>query len=309
MTRSGVGPPASAGGLDARAVWQGIEPLHAVTYFAPECRQAAKAAGLPSFWMGYFAARAAPLGPVGPAAVAALFFNFHPGMVARSIPDAWSLVGPADVLEMRRAAAAKSLTLRLPSVEELAATVDPLLDRVVAGADGSGRALFSANRELDRPADPVEALWQSCTSLREHRGDGHVAMLASRGLDGCEALALFAASEGSRPRGPPSEPGMVGGRLGVGIRSVAGPGSARRPGDHAGRKRTAPDDRGRHRPLGRPSLPGPRSGGSPAPHRPAGFGRRGAAGLRRHPVPESDRAAGADDSYWPIGVTVTERHP
>ena len=97
---------------------------------------------------------------------------------------------------MRRAAAAKSLTLRLPSVEELAATVDPLLDRVVAGADGSGRALFSANRELGRPCDPVEALWQSCTSLREHRGDGHVAMLTSRGLDGCEALALFAASEG-----------------------------------------------------------------------------------------------------------------
>ncbi|MGH9097402.1 MAG: SCO6745 family protein, partial [Acidimicrobiales bacterium] len=139
------------------------------------------------------------LGPVGSAAAAAFFFNFHPGMVARSLPDAWALVPPVDVLEMRRTAAAKALKLRLPSAEDLAATVGPILHRAVAEADGSGRALFSANQRLDLPADPVEALWQSCTSLREHRGDGHVAMLTSSGLDGCEALALFAASEGIDP--------------------------------------------------------------------------------------------------------------
>jgi hypothetical protein len=146
--------------------------------------------------MGYFAARAAPLGPVGSAAVAAIFFNFHPGMVARSLPDAWALAAPADLLEMRRTAAAQALKIRVPSVDDLAATVGPILDRVVAEADGSGRVLFSANQQLDCPADSVEGLWQSCTSLREHRGDGHVAILASSGLDGCEALALFAASEG-----------------------------------------------------------------------------------------------------------------
>jgi hypothetical protein len=199
MMPAGDGTSTSGGDLDARAIWQWIEPLHAVTYFAPECREAAKAAGLPSFWMGYFAARAAPLGPVGPGVVEAIFFNFHSGMVARSIPGAWSLVGPADVLEMRRAAAAKALRLRVPSMGDVAATVGPILDRVVAEADGAGRALFSANRQLDRSADPVEALWEACTSLREHRGDGHVAMLTSSGLDGCEALALFAASEGIDP--------------------------------------------------------------------------------------------------------------
>lgn len=182
--------------IDARVLWRRIEPIHAVTYFAPECRDAAKAAGLPGFWMGYFADRAAPLGPVGPGVVTAIFFNFHPEMVARSIPDAWSFVEPGAVLGMRRAAAAEALRLRIPSVEALAATVGLILERVVTGADGSGRALFSANRQLDRPDDPVEALWQACTSLREHRGDGHVAMLTTSGLDGCEALALFAASEG-----------------------------------------------------------------------------------------------------------------
>ena len=196
MRRTGNDASGPAGDIDARAVWRLIEPLHAVTYFAPECRDAAKAAGLPSFWMGYFAGRSAPLGPVGPAVVQAIFFNFEASMVARSIPDAWSLVGPADVLRMRRVAAAEALKLRIPSIAEVAATVGPILDRVVAEPDGSGRPLFSANRQLGRPDDPVEALWQACTSLREHRGDGHVAMLTTRGLDGCEALVLFAATEG-----------------------------------------------------------------------------------------------------------------
>jgi hypothetical protein len=186
-------------GIDARAIWRWIEPIHAVTYFAPECRAAAKSAGLPSFWMGYFGARAAPLGPVGPSVVGALFFNFHPGMVARSIPDAWSFVEAPELVRMRRAAAADALRARIPSLDSLAATVGPVLDHVVAGANGSGRAMFSANRQLGRPEDPVEALWQACTSLREHRGDGHVAMLTASGLDGCEALALFAAGEGLDP--------------------------------------------------------------------------------------------------------------
>ena len=41
----------------------------------------------------------------------------------------------------------------------------------------------------------MEALWQACTTLREHRGDGHVAALTAAGLDGCQALVLFALSE------------------------------------------------------------------------------------------------------------------
>ncbi len=48
---------------------------------------------------------------------------------------------------------------------------------------------------MPEPDDPVEGLWRGCTDLREHRGDGHVAVLTAAGLDGCEALVLFAASE------------------------------------------------------------------------------------------------------------------
>ena len=44
----------------ARRLWQHVEPVHAVTYFAPEVADALAATGLSGWWRGYFAARAAP---------------------------------------------------------------------------------------------------------------------------------------------------------------------------------------------------------------------------------------------------------
>ena len=180
---------------DARAWWRAVEPVHAVTYFAGESHRALSATGLRGFWMGYFAARVAPVGAVGPSTAIATFFNFHPAMVRRSLPDAWTFAGPPAVLAARRRAAGQALRRLDPSVEGAAAGLVPLLERVVAAADGSGRVLFSANRDLDPVGDPVESLWQACTCLREHRGDGHVAALTAAGLDGCQALVLFALSE------------------------------------------------------------------------------------------------------------------
>lgn len=52
-----------------RELWQRVETIHAVTYFAPESHAAAKAAGLKGFWMGYFGFRAAPLGAVSAGAL------------------------------------------------------------------------------------------------------------------------------------------------------------------------------------------------------------------------------------------------
>ncbi|MGY9071385.1 MAG: helix-turn-helix domain-containing protein [Acidimicrobiales bacterium] len=39
-------------------------------------------------------------------------------------------------------------------------------------------------------------LWQNCTSLREHRGDGHVAALTAAGIDGCQAHHLLITEHG-----------------------------------------------------------------------------------------------------------------
>jgi hypothetical protein len=185
----------------ARTVWHHLEAVNAVAYFAPECREAPSRLGLQGFWMGYFACRAAPLGSVGPGVVEATFYNFHPARVRRAIPDAWARASPAAVLDARAAAAAAALRRLLPGgeAESVASATTAPLAAAVDRADPAGRPLFAANREVARPDDPVAGLWQLATTLREHRGDGHVALLAGAGLDGCEVHVLAAACEGADP--------------------------------------------------------------------------------------------------------------
>jgi hypothetical protein len=169
----------------ARDAWRRLEPIHAVAYFAPEAMGAMTDAGYKGFWMGYFAGRAAPLGPVGPAVVGALFYNFAPSRVARALPDAWSIAGP-DVALARRAAGARAALERMlgeTDVEE----ASELASTAARAAVPDGRALFAANGALPRPSDPRDVLWHSATLLREHRGDGHVALLTTGGLSGREA--------------------------------------------------------------------------------------------------------------------------
>ncbi|WP_067548639.1 SCO6745 family protein [Nocardia crassostreae] len=180
----------------ARAMWRVLEPLHAVTYFAPECRAANKAVGLRGYWMGYFGARSAPLGPVGPSVVEATFYNFHPAMIRRAIPDAWSFATPEAILETRRTAAASVLHSLIPDLPALAARSLPHLQQAITSTSASGRPLFAANRDLPTLDDPTQAFWQAVTTLREHRGDGHIACLLAEEIDGCEAHVLFMAFSG-----------------------------------------------------------------------------------------------------------------
>lgn len=185
----------------ARRLWRVIEPLNAVSYFSPECREEAARLGLKGYWMGYFAFRASPLGPVPAGVVEATFYNFHPSRVRRAIPDAWSFSNVDEVLQHRSVAAAAALRRHLPDGEadRLAAEALPTLQSVIEDATPEGRPLFGANRDVDWPADPVAALWHATTTVREHRGDGHVALLAGAGLEGCEVHVLLAAAEGVAP--------------------------------------------------------------------------------------------------------------
>jgi hypothetical protein len=183
----------------AREVWTRLETVHAVTYFAPESRAAAAEAGLKGYWMGYFGFRAAPLGPVPPGVVEAVFNNFAPRKVHRALPDAWGFAPPDRLLAARAAAAAATLRRVVPGVEAVAARVVAPLAEAVAAGKPDGRALFAANRDLPAPADPVEALWQAATALREHRGDGHVALLTAAGVGGLEAHLLIATERGVDP--------------------------------------------------------------------------------------------------------------
>ena len=183
----------------ARSLWVRIETLHAVTYFGEETQAAAADAGLTGFWSGYFALRAAPLGPVEPGVVEATFSNFAPSFVRRWVPAIWRGVEPADLLDRRAAAAAATLRRVAPEVEQLAHEVGAVLQAAIDHGTGAGRPLFAANRDVALPADPVAALWQRCTALREHRGDGHVAALTAAGVDGLEAHILISAEQGTDP--------------------------------------------------------------------------------------------------------------
>lgn len=185
----------------ARLAWKTLEPYHAMIYFAPEAREAFSAAGLKGYWMGYFASRVAAMGPVSANVVAATFFNFHPRMVARAIPDAWQFSTPEKVLAARFASADAALRRLLgkqanaPEVAEAAA----LARQAIEACSVSGRPLFAAHLSLPWPTEPHLALWHAATLLREFRGDGHVAALLAEGLDGCEAhLTLAGTGSASR---------------------------------------------------------------------------------------------------------------
>ncbi|MCD0484269.1 hypothetical protein LO771_18170 [Streptacidiphilus sp. ASG 303] len=173
-------------------MWRLTEPLHAVTYFTPEAAAAFEAAGLRGFWRGYFAGRAAPLGPVGPAPVTAAFAGFAPAVVARALPAVWRTAPPERVLEARRDGARTALRRLLAGHAAAAEEAAPLLARATDGLDTAGRVLSAANAALPPPDDPLDLLWHCATVLREHRGDGHVAAWTAAGLDGCETLVLRA---------------------------------------------------------------------------------------------------------------------
>jgi hypothetical protein len=173
-----------------------VDPIHSQLYFAPEHDEHLSATGLRPGRMSYFAGRAAPMGAVGAGVVTATFYNFSPSLVAHMIPRAWTLASPEQVLAARLDAARASLTRTLgdaagsEEVTELAG----LLREACDGLTAEGRPLFAGHADLDWPEEPLLSLWHGATLLREHRGDGHVAVLLHAGLTGLEALITHSAT-------------------------------------------------------------------------------------------------------------------
>ncbi|WP_308465608.1 SCO6745 family protein [Rathayibacter soli] len=175
-----------------RAMWTLFEPIHAVSYFAPHAREAFADIGLTRYWDGYFAGRAAPLGPVPAAPVVAIFNGFSPFLVGRALPAAWGVASVDEVLDARSrgaAAALRSVVADESLVAEAASALTPVAQRI----DVAGRPLAAANRALPEESDPYRQLWRAATILREHRGDGHVTSLLSEGIAGLAAIVLRSA--------------------------------------------------------------------------------------------------------------------
>jgi hypothetical protein len=77
-----------------------------------------------------------------------------------------------------------------PEVAELAG----LLREACTVLTPEGRPLYAAHADLPWPEEPLLALWHGATLLREHRGDGHIAVLLQAGLSGLDALITHTAT-------------------------------------------------------------------------------------------------------------------
>ena len=186
----------------ARRMVELLEPICLVTFFADESNEELAALGHRTYWDGYFASRAAPLGRVPAQVVHAAFYSFAEGEAARHIPSAWETVPPEVSFDAWRRGSAASVRRILG--EELAdspglSRAADLVTRAATSAPTNGRVLYAGWRALPVPTDPVTRLWHSATMLREHRGDGHVAALLTAGIGGTEAHVLSALEYGIHP--------------------------------------------------------------------------------------------------------------
>jgi hypothetical protein len=186
----------------ARRMYELLEPICLVTFLADESNEEQAALGHRTYWDGYFASRAAPLGRVPAQVVHAAFYNFADGEAARHIPSAWETIPPEASLAARERGSAASLRRILGA--EVAGSpglvrAADLTTKAATGAPTAGRVMYAGMRTVAVPADPVARLWHSATMLREHRGDGHIAALVGAGIGGTESHVLSALDSGIHP--------------------------------------------------------------------------------------------------------------
>ncbi|MEU8591658.1 hypothetical protein AB0C59_32425 [Streptomyces sp. NPDC048664] len=174
-----------------------INPLHSTHYFSPDLVRELTAVGIADQRAAYFAVRSAALGPVGAGAVTATFYNFSPELVARHVPAVWEAATPDTVLAARLRAVDTTLR-RLLGEETLAskemAEAAELALRACEACTPYARPLYAAHAALPVPEEPHLAYWHAATLLREHRGDGHLAVLLGAELDPVEALVSHSAT-------------------------------------------------------------------------------------------------------------------
>lgn len=136
----------------------------------------------------YVGGRASALGDAAPGVVAAAFAVFEPGLVRATYEAARSACPLDRLVEIRESATTESLHEVLGAI-----SVHDVVDALRAAADAApsvGRPLFAGLSDRPWPADPMGALWRACESLREHRGDTHVAVCVAEGLDAVEMNVL-----------------------------------------------------------------------------------------------------------------------
>jgi hypothetical protein len=171
-------------------VHMAINLVHRLVYFVPEAGEEYAALGVKGAG-GYFGSRSAPMGAVTDEVVIATFYNFSPRAVISAMPGVWDSASPeswqaARFRVVHRALQRVGASLSTEEIAEARSILDP----VVAGLQFGGRPLAAGNAAVALPDDPLVALWQQVTVLREWRGDAHIAVLVTSELAPCECLVL-----------------------------------------------------------------------------------------------------------------------
>ena len=173
-----------------RRLWALGEPLHALLYFADECLAAGESGRAARVLERLLRRpRRAARAPSGPEVVTATFYNFAPAFVARRVPAVWD----ADDAGGRARGPARPASTPpcggCCGEQWIGSAGGGRGGGAGRGGGGRGRRCPAARWPRPTPRVPVPdephlALWQSLTTLREHRGDGHIAALLQREIDG-----------------------------------------------------------------------------------------------------------------------------
>ena len=177
-----------------REVSLAVNAAHRIVYLAPEAAEEAARLGVGDRGPAYFAYRSAAMGAVPWQVTLAAFYNFSPRAV-RCMRGVWDAAPPERWQAARFAVAGRVLRrIGVHLTEDHLAEARSLTDPVVSGADYAGRTLAAANASVPLPADPLVALWQQITVLREWRGDAHLVVLAANRLGPCDCVVLETAT-------------------------------------------------------------------------------------------------------------------
>lgn len=164
----------------ARRLRDAIEPIAMHSIWSKRTNERLAGLGL-DFITSYVWGRAASLGEPAAGVVVASFAVFQPDMIAAAYERGRSTVARDAMLAARAQSTIESLTETLGDAD--VSGIAAMLQTAVGSISGMGRPLFSGLRDQPWPSSPIGVLWRSCELAREHRGDGHIAVCLSEGLD------------------------------------------------------------------------------------------------------------------------------
>jgi hypothetical protein len=177
-------PTVVAAATPARRLRDALEPIAMHDVWSASVNAAMAERGL-DFFPAYVVGRAAPMGEVTGAVVAATFGVFEPSVIGGMWDEGCAKLPPKEMVALRDRVTGESLRATIGSAasEDAVVAVAEVLERAIDAVDGTGRVLFSALRAQPRLTDPYARLWRAADAVREHRGDSHIAASVVAGLD------------------------------------------------------------------------------------------------------------------------------